>query len=659
MEIIKAKHAGFCFGVRRAIRQAEETMSSSKGPFYSLGPLIHNPQVVKDLAAKGIMPVDDLEKLPAGTVIIRSHGVSPAVLDQIKHHGSQVSDATCPFVRRAQEKARFMAEQGFRVVVVGEPAHPEVLGLLGWAGQDAIVIETEAQAKGLPSYDKVALVAQTTQPADKLVRIADIIRGKTNELVVCDTICDATRQRQEATAILAGLVDVMIVVGGKNSANTRKLAELSSQKGTPTYHIEDASDLKAQMLVGAEKVGISAGASTPDWIIEEVVRKMTEMEKEITTGEQAAPTDVKRDMPTETMSLEDGIRNIRRGEIVVGTVVQIKNDEVVVDVGGKSEGIIPLNELSYRSISDPSELLKVGDSIEVQVLRTENEEGHPVLSKKRVDRKLAWDKLEQYHREGHIITAKVVDVVKGGLLVDVGINGFVPASQVERGYVENLDVYLGRELRLKVIELNRAKNKVVLSQKVVLEEELTRKRQQTWENLEVNQIRKGIVRRLTNFGAFVDIGGVDGLLHVSEIAWGRINHPQEVLSEGQEIDVVVLNADPVTGKVSLGRKQILPNPWHTAAERYPVGAIVQGRVLRTAPFGAFVELEPGIEGLVHVSQLADRHVAKPEDVVSVGEIISVKVLSVDQGAQRMSLSLREAGGKSQLSPAVAEEAGNE
>ncbi|HHX51043.1 MAG TPA: 30S ribosomal protein S1, partial [Clostridia bacterium] len=301
-----------------------------------------------------------------------------------------------------------------------------------------------------------------------------------------------------------------------------------------------------------------------------------------------------------------------------------------------------------RPVENLEDLVKVGDKIQVYVLRVENEEGHPILSKKRADRQLAWEILENSLATGEELRAPVIEVVKGGLLVDVGVRGFVPASLVERGYVEDLNQYLGKELRLRVIELDRGKNKAVLSQKAILDEEYELLKQKTWSTLEVDQVLKGIVRRLTNFGAFVDIGGIDGLLHVSELSWGRVEHPRDVLSEGEEIEVKVLGVDREAEKVSLGLKQLLPNPWDTAEERYAVGSIVEGKVLRIAPFGAFVEVEPGIEGLVHISQLADYHVAKTEDVVSVGETIPVKVLSVDQVAHRMSLSLREARGKKEV-----------
>lgn len=684
MEVLVADYAGFCFGVTRAVKKAKEAPK----PIASLGSLIHNRLVVEELAREGVKPVASLEEVDCGRILIRSHGVPPDVIEVAREKGLEIIDATCPYVARAQHLARKLAGEGYQVVIVGEASHPEVKGLLGWAGPGAVVVFDKEEAELLPYYPRRAVLAQTTQPEEKLAEVAAVLRTKTDTLVVHNTVCHATRRRQEAAVDLARRVDVMLVVGGKESANTRHLAELCQATGTPTYHIETAGELCRQWFINARRVGVTGGASTPARIIEEVVVMLAEQEKlmvpegerepekgpegaelapseennglevkpEIESGEttseageidgaienNAAPEKQEEQKNEMQQQIEAKMPELRRGSIVTGTVVQVNDNEVLVDVGGKCEGIIPLNELSHRNIGDPHEVVAVGDTINVMVVKPENEEGHPVLSKRRADRRIAWEKLEQYLANGTEIQGEVIEVVKGGLLVDVGVRGFVPASLIERGYVEDLDAYLGKTLRLKVIELDRSKNKVVLSQKAILEEEYEKQRQATWESLAVGQVRKGIVRRLTNFGAFVDLGGVDGLLHVSEISWGRVEHPRDALQEGQEIEVKVLGVDREEGKVSLGRKQLLPNPWDTAASRYPVGTIVEGKVLRLAPFGAFVEIEPGIEGLVHISQLADRHVEKPEDVVKVGDVIPVKVLGVDQEAQRMSLSLRQA-----------------
>ncbi|NLK01329.1 MAG: bifunctional 4-hydroxy-3-methylbut-2-enyl diphosphate reductase/30S ribosomal protein S1 [Clostridia bacterium] len=699
MEIHIAEHAGFCFGVNRAIEMVERCLNNRESPLRSLGPLIHNPQVVAKLRAKGLIPVEDLKDLDKGGLVVRSHGVSPRVILEAENKGLDVIDATCPFVSKAQKIAHKLRKNNYKVVVIGDKKHPEVIALVGWAGDEAIVIENPEEADKIPYFEKIGVVVQTTQTEENVNKVIEALRAKTDDLVIHNTICNATRDRQESALQLARKVDVMIVVGGRNSSNTRKLALVCAGAGTPTYHIENADELCPQWFQNIDRVGITAGASTPDWIIEEVVQEMTEFndeqkleeaeeqeevlgqeegqeadeqesqeevydefadefadeEEEEAVGEEQDDVE-EEDAEADEEEVEDmedaqceveahlakNLKRIRRGEIVQGTVVQISEQEVLVDIGGKSEGIIPLYELSTEKVDDPKEILEVGDDIEVQILREENEEGHPVLSKKRVDKRKVWEQLEEAFDSEEELEAEVVEVVKGGLLVDLGIRGFVPASLVERGYVEDLSQYLGETLRLRVIELDRSRNKIVFSRKAILDEEHEKLRQETWDSLEEGQVREGVVRRITDFGAFVNLGGVDGLLHVSEISWGRVEHPADVLSEGQEMDVKVLGVDREEGKVSLGLKQLLPNPWETAEEKYPVGSIVDGKVLRIAPFGAFVEVEPGVEGLVHISQLADEHVEKTEDVVSIGEIIPVKILSVDPGAQRMSLSLRQA-----------------
>lgn len=675
MEIILAKHAGFCFGVKRALADLDRVLRKEK-EVYSLGPLVHNRQVIERLSRQGVKTVSSLDQVPGGLVFIRTHGVGPEVLEAARARGLSVADATCPFVRRVQKLARDLTQAGYQVVIVGDSEHPEVKGIVAWTGGKARVVKNVVEAQQLPPGEKVGVVAQTTQPQGVWREVVEVLRTKAKVLEAYNTTCQATRQRQEEAMGLAATVDVMVVVGGYNSANTRHLAEIARSVGTPTYHIESPADLRLEWFKNASRVGITAGASTPEWIIEEVVARMQEFEEtretstlSLTAGEEAlalrpegdAPVGEERDGAEEQEGQEtasppredeeqnepsmQGMRDVQelhRGDIIKGTVVQVSDNEVMVDVGGKSEGIIPLGELSQNRVEDPHQVVSVGDVIDVYVLRSENEEGHPVLSKRRADRIKAWEVLEQAYRQKEELQAPAVEVVKGGLLVDLGVRGFVPASLIEMGYVENLQDYLGKTLRLRVIELDRSKNKVVLSQKAILEEEARRRREETWNSLEEGQIRRGVVRRLANFGAFVDLGGVDGLLHVSEVSWGRVEHPRDVLSEGQEIEVKVLGVDRERGRVSLGLKQLHPNPWDTAAERYPQGSIVEGKVLRLAPFGAFVEVEPGIEGLVHISQLAERHVEKPEDVVSVGERIPVKVLKVDQQAQRMSLSLREA-----------------
>ncbi|MDD4751752.1 MAG: bifunctional 4-hydroxy-3-methylbut-2-enyl diphosphate reductase/30S ribosomal protein S1 [Desulfitobacteriaceae bacterium] len=677
VQIIRAKHAGFCFGVKRALQFAE-VAAKRFGEVYSLGPLIHNPQEVERLSKCGIKEADDLKHVVGSNVIIRSHGVAPAVIDQALVQNLNIIDATCPFVKRTQGYARGLAEDGYPVVVVGDKDHPEVEGIVGWSNGAAIVVENYEEVEKLPNKENAGVIAQTTQTEQNFKKVVEVLQDKTQNLKVYNTICHATAERQEEAACLAKQVDVMLVIGGLNSANTRKLARICKESGTTTYHIEKASDIDVAWFLGVGKIGVTAGASTPDWIIEEVLQKMMEikeqedqknmeetMTEEVTEqnneegNEENAPEETAANENEGDSSFEEeyhrGIQEVRRGERITGTVVQVRDTEVLVDVGSKSEGVIPRSELSPNEAENIRETIKVGDQIEVLVLKRENEEGHPVLSKKRVDQEIIWEKMYDAFETGEVVTGNVAEVVKGGLLVHNGVRGFVPASLVDLGYVEDLNAYVGKELRMKVIECDRSHNKLVFSPKAVLEEEYQKKRTETWEKLEEGQTIQGIVRRLTNFGAFIDIGGVDGLLHVSEMAWFRVEHPSDILKEGDVLEVYVLGVDREKEKVSLGLKQLLPNPWSYAGEKYQVGSIVEAKVVRTAPFGAFVQVEPGIEGLVHISQLDTQRVAKTEDVVKPGDEVKVKILSVDPEAKRMSLSIKEAAGIEEAEKEVPQE----
>lgn len=628
-----ASKAGFCFGVKRALDLVMDTLRDKKGPVFTLGPLIHNPQVVASLAEKGIIEINDFKDIQEGTLVIRSHGVRPDVLDQAREQGINIVDATCPNVRRAQELAGELTEQGYQVVVVGDREHPEVQGIVGWTNGKALVVENPEEAALLDSEAELGIIAQTTQMQENFDSIVEVIRKKGIGYKVCNTICSATNQRQTAALELARDVGVMIVAGGANSANTRKLAGICRKSGTATYLIETADELDPAWFQGVGTAGLTAGASTPDWIIEEVRRRMSEFE-DLNGQEQEQEQE-------EGMKDTVEVKSVRPGEIVKGTVVQVGPDEVMVDIGAKSEGVIPIRELSCCEVNSPQDIVKVGDEIEVYVLKAEDNEGRLILSKEKADTEKSWGKLEEVMEAAESVEGVVRDVVKGGLLVDIGVRAFLPASLVDRGYVEDLTKYLGQTITCRVIEMNRGRKKVILSRKALLEEEYARLRQEMLENLQENQVVKGIVRRLTQFGAFVDIGGVDGLLHISEMSWHRINHPSEVVKVNDDIEVMVLRIDREKEKISLGLKQVLPNPWDTVEQKYPVDSIITAKVVRLAPFGAFVQLEPGVEGLVHISHLADRHIAKPDEVVTEGEEVNVKVLSIDTGEKRIRLSIRE------------------
>jgi 4-hydroxy-3-methylbut-2-enyl diphosphate reductase len=655
MRVQVSAKAGFCFGVKRAIEMATDTVRNKEGPIFTLGPLIHNPQVVASLAKMGVNVINDLEDIKKGTLIIRSHGVSPELIDKARERGLDIVDATCPFVRRAQSLARELSEQGMQVVVVGDRDHPEVQGIVGWTKGKALVVENPEEAALLDNDAEYGIFAQTTQMLENFDAIVDVIRKKGVVFKDCNTICSATNQRQQAALELARNVSVMIVVGGANSANTRKLASICRKSGTATYLIETADELDPAWFQGVKTAGLTAGASTPDWIIEEVRRRMSEIDdlkdevqekgqnQEQNQEKELEQEQEKEQEQEQEESMEDSVevKAVHPGDIITGIVVYVGLDEVMVDIGAKSEGVIPIRELSCYEVNSPQDVVKTGDEIEVYVLTSEDNEGRLILSKEKADAEKAWLKLEEAMNTGEPVEGIVRDVVKGGLLVDVGVRAFLPASLVERGYVEDLSKYLGQNISTRVIEMNRGRKKVILSRKALMEEEYDRLRQEMLESLEEGQVIKGIVRRLTQFGTFVDIGGVDGLLHISEMSWHRISHPSEVVKVSDEIEVKVLRIDREKEKISLGLKQVLPNPWDNVEKSYPVDSVIRAKVVRLAPFGAFLQLEPGVEGLVHISHLADRHIAKPDEVVTEGEEVSVKVLSIDTAEKRIRLSIRE------------------
>lgn len=675
MKLTLVKDCGFCFGVRRAVDMAEQA-AASFGQVDTLGPLIHNRQELERLAPR-ISAIDHPAQHRGQAILIRSHGVGPKVIEEAEALGLTVIDATCPFVKKAQRLACMWANLGYQVVVVGDACHPEVQAIKSWTGEQALVVADAVEAGRLPRYPRLALLAQTTEKKENFDACVAALQDKGLELLVKNTICDHTERVRRATEQLARQVDAMIVIGGRHSSNTVKLAQVSASAGIPVFHIETADELDMDIVRGFRRIGLTAGASTPQHIIEEVVKSMSELEnvevevkETVETVEEAAPA--VEEVPAEEAPAEEApaeeapaaeapaeevaeqseedaftqeygdMKEIRRGARVKGVVVQVKDDELLVDIGGKSEGVLSSSELSKEDAENIRERFHVGDEIDVLILRRENQEGYPVLSKRRVDQDIAWDRLAQLKADKAIVTGTVTDVVKGGVLVDVGLRGFVPASLVALGYVEDLSTYVGKELQMKIIECDKHSNKLVLSAKAVLRSASKQLKEKTWAEIAEGQTRHGVVRRLTNFGAFVDIGGVDGLLHVSEMAWYRVNHPSDLLKEGDELDVYILGIDQENEKISLGLKQLIPNPWTLAQDKYPVDSVITARVMRTTTFGAFLEVEPGVEGLVHISQMANHRVEKTEDVVKPGDVVNVKVLAVDPEAKRMSLSIKAA-----------------
>lgn len=658
MKIIVAKNAGFCFGVHRAVHTVYENLSSP-GKIYTLGPIIHNPQVVEELRKKGVAIEENVENIHGdGTVIIRSHGVSEQVVMSIRSKNLRLIDATCPYVKRIHGLVQKHYQQGYTIIIIGEKDHPEVIGINGWCNNQGYILNNEEDAINLPTIKKACIVAQTTTDIAKWDNITGILTDKIINIKLHNTICYATSERQKEAEQIARTADIVYVIGGSNSSNTKKLYNICKRYCLNTFTIETVVDIDASIFSPNDIVGITAGASTPDWIIKEVLNKMNDIndelmeEQEQEQQQEAISQDKVLDIITDTPADEEltmdnfKIVSLKPGQIVKGTILRIDINELIVNVGYKSDGIVPNDEIILDSDQKLHDVFKEGDEIEVEVLMINDGDGNVLLSQKTIAKKLIWKEIEEIFKNQTEVAGIGMEIVKGGLIARVkGISAFVPASQLTTRYVEDLSTFVGQNLRLKILEIDKARSRIVASQKIVLEAADTERRQQVWENIQEGQKINGEVKRLTNFGAFVDIGGVDGLIHISDLAWGHINNPRQVVTEGQQIEVIVLSLDRDKNKIALGYKQTKPCPWDNIEEKYPVGQITKGKVVRIANFGAFVELEPGVDGLVHISEISDKRINKVEDVLKSGDIVSVKILDVKYKEQRISLSIREASVK--------------
>jgi len=629
MSVQVARHAGFCMGVRRAVLEAMKAANTEKD-IATIGELVHNPEVIRKLSEIGIHAVTSPSEVPGRTVVIRSHGVGPDVYRELDTLGLKTIDLTCPYVQKLHTIVARYSETGRTVILVGSADHPEVVGTLGWCKGSVYTVHDLAQAEALPQMDEALAVSQTTFPHEEWEAILPVLRRKVGHLTEEDTICTATVLRQKEARTLAASVDAMLVVGGLDSSNTRRLYETCKSICPRTLLVERAADIPPGFAdIHSESIGITAGASTPDWSLKEVVARMTDKEKmdQRVSVEEADKSSFMADV-------EATLVKIKPGQSVTGTVVQITDDEVCVNIGFKSDGLIKREDLVTQDV-------KLGDEIEVEVVKVNDGEGNVLLSQRNILNRKAFVVLVEKFEKGEYVDGVGKEVVKGGLICNVdGIRAFVPASQLSNRYVEKIGEFVGQPMKLKIIEVDEQKKRVVASRKAVIKEEATAKKTQIWDKLHEGDVIHGIVRRLTDFGAFVDIGGVDGLIHVTDLSWSHVKHPSEIVKPDQEVDVKILSLDPERERIQLGLKQMQPKPWDLAPEKYPEGAVVTGKVVRITTFGAFVELEPGIDGLVHISQCAATRINKVEDAVNVGDVVNVKVLSVDPEAKRISLSIR-------------------
>ncbi|MDD2190507.1 MAG: bifunctional 4-hydroxy-3-methylbut-2-enyl diphosphate reductase/30S ribosomal protein S1 [Eubacteriales bacterium] len=635
--IIKlAEHSGFCFGVKEALKKAEQTIkenTENNVRIYTCGPLIHNKTVTDELEKKGIQIIRSPEDAEDGDVIIvRSHGEPEEFYQKAKELNIKIIDATCPFVKKIHQLVREAKNHGYNIVVIGDKSHPEVIGINGWCDNEAIVVSGVEEAKKVDA-DRLFIVAQTTITTELFNDIIEYFQNENKEFIVNNTICHATNERQKSCMETAIDSDLMVIIGGSNSSNSKKLYDIACKYCSNTYFIENIESLPLKEVEKCNRIGISAGASTPERIIKEVIATMSELFTE------TKKDNLMHDLMDE---IEKSLRLPRSGEIVNGEVIQVSNREIVVNLGCKKDGIIPKDEFALEGDQELTDLFKEGDEIQAKVLKTDDGDGNILLSKKKLEVNEHWDEINNALENKSVVNAKVVKEVKGGVIaVFKEVSGFIPLSQLSDRFIDKADEFIGKTLPVKVTRVDQKRNKVVFSHKAYLSEERQKKVQEIWDSLKVGDVVAGTVMRFTDYGAFVDIGGIDGLLHISEISWGKLKHPQEALKINEKINVKILSMNTEKGKISLGLKQNKPEPWSVIDENYQVGQIIEGKIVQIKDYGAFMELEPGLDGLVHISEIAYKRVTNIADEISVGQLITAKILEIDKERKRISLSIKD------------------
>ncbi len=635
MSVTVAKSAGFCFGVNRAVELVEKAAREGSR-VVTLGPIIHNRHAVAHFEQMGVQVVDRPSQVhPGQTVVIRSHGITKKVQQELEARGADIVDATCPFVKRIHGIVSKAEEDGRLPVIIGTRSHPEVEGIAGWC-ESCRVFETPEELQNWINSEEISrdlpicIVCQTTSTESLWKSCTEIAKKQFTNLKIFDTICKATESRQNEAAILSENCQAMVVVGDTQSSNTKRLATICREHCEKVYLIDNAGELKPEDFCGVATVGITAGASTPAWIIKEVNKTMSEiLNVEAVNEENFAEL------------LEQSIKTLNTGDKVTGIVTGIGTTEVQIDLGTKHAGYIPYDEVSADPSVKPEDILKVGDEIEVFVVRVNDQEGTCQLSKKKLDGMKIWDDLAVWCEEKAVVDAVVTEENKGGLVATVkGIRVFVPASQSGIAKGGDMAALVGQTVQMKITEVNRARRRVIGSIRAVTAETRKAAQEKIWNEIQEGAKYHGVVKSLTSYGAFVDIGGVDGMVHVSELSWNRIKTPAEVVSVGDEIDVYVISFDPVKHKISLGYKTAEMNPWNKFMTGYNVGDVVDAKIVKLMTFGAFAEILPGVDGLIHISQIANKRIGKPEDVLSEGQEVQVKITEVDAENKRISLSIR-------------------
>lgn len=636
-KVTVAKSAGFCFGVDRAVKMVYGELEKGTR-VATLGPIIHNQDVVDDMTAKGARIISSVDELEEGeTVVIRSHGVDREVYRQIEAKGNRMLDATCPFVSRIHHIVSEKTKEGYFILIAGDKDHPEVQGIVGHCDQNYLVFKDNVELSDFfeNSYKKfgkkLAFVEQTTYNIVVWEKCLNVIPKNDPDIFIADTICSATDARQSDAAELAKSSDIMIVVGGRHSSNTVKLYEVCSRY-CKTYHIENSDELHSLNLPDAERIGITAGASTPAYIIKEVQTKMTENEN------LTANMDEDIDF---AQALDESFKKIHTGEKVKGTVVAVNNTEAIVDLGTKHTGYVALDDLTDDSTKKPGDIVSVGDEIDLIVIKVNDAEGTVALSKRKVDEQAGYENILKAKEEGTVLEGVIQHVVNKGVTLTVqGVRIFIPASLTGLPRGAELEQLLKQKVEFIVIEVTEGRKRAVGSIKAVQNAKKAEAQAKFWETAKVGDVFTGKVKSLTSFGAFVDLGGIDGMVHISELSWKRIKHPSEVVSVGDTLEVYIKDLDREANRISLGFKKAEDNPWEIFKANYKVGDVVKATIVSITNFGAFAQIIDGVDGLIHISQIADRKVENVKDVLSVGDVVDVKIIDIDTESKRISISIR-------------------
>lgn len=643
-----AKTAGFCFGVDRAVNMAYE-LANSGARAATLGQLIHNSLVTDDLAAKGVRIISSPAEAQRGeTVIIRAHGVAAEVYEELKGTGAEICDATCPFVKKIHRIVAENSGEDTEVFIAGDPNHPEVIGIKGHCKGEVNIFNSEAELDEIikndgKNYDKRIMAVSQTTFSQKVWKICkEKIKKYYTNAKIFDTICFATRERQDEAALISKQSDMMIIIGDRHSSNTAKLKAVCSEN-CDTYLVERAAELNTINFSHCATVGVTAGASTPSAIIKEVLFAMSEIVNETTNIQvEEVPSEVAaaEDMDF-SAALEESLNNMSTDQRVKGVVMGITPTEIQVDIGRKHAGFVPMDEYSADPNADAAKELKVGDTLDLIIMKTNDAEGTVMLSKRRFDAQKAWTDIIAAEEDGRVLEGTVAEVIKGGILVvSGGVRIFIPASLATERKDEPLEDLLKKTVKFRIIEVNKQRRRAVGSIRAVLKDMRKEAAEAFWAQAEVGQKYHGVVKSMTNYGAFVDIGGVDGMVHISEMSWKRIKNPAEVFSIGQEVDVYIKALDAENKKISLGYRRDEDNPWEILRKNYPVGSVIEAEIVGLTTFGAFARIIPGIDGLIHISQIADRHISKPQDVLTVGDKVTCKITAIDFDKKRVSLSIR-------------------